>query len=304
VRIAGHLNIGPLRMVLQVRGAGQVRVSNPAYAGFYSDAPDSAAPAPLCEMPVEIIRQVSVIPSHEPLWRADRHWAIWEEGADLICCVGIHQREHPRFHCRIARDGSLARLSLDPESAESDPTLYESPLCYPMDQILSWGMLSRIGGVLLHAAVAVRDGVGWVFAGHSGAGKSTLSALCHAEGFRILNDDRVMLFQRDGEWKVAGTPWHGSGRFAEAAEVPLGGLFFLQQATESRMVSVSASQARLALLDVAAVPWFEDAWSQGMLDGLEQVVQGVDARRFHFTKTSEAVAVLKDAQDSLAGVCA
>jgi len=291
-------------MVLQVPGAEQVRVSAPAYAGFYSDILDSTAPEPLCEMPVELLRQVSVIPSHEPLWRADRHWAIWGEDDDLVCCVGIHQRENPRFHCRIARDGSRAILALHPELAGAHADDFDTPLCYPMDQILSWGMLSRIGGVLLHAAVAVRDGVGWVFAGHSGAGKSTLSSLCHAEGFRILNDDRVMLFQRNGEWKVAGTPWHGSGRFAEAAEVPLGGLFFLQQAVENRMVSVSASQARLALLDVAAVPWFEDAWSQGMLDGLEQVVQGVECRSFHFTKTPEAVMVLKDTQASLAGVCA
>jgi len=294
------LNIGPLRMALRAESAGTVHYSAPAYAGFYSD---SGASEPLCEMPVELSRQVLSIPSGDPLWLADRHWAIWEEGEDLVCCVGIHRREHPLFHCRIARDGSIARLSLDPEMAGADPAVFESPLCYPMDQILSWGMLSRMGGVLLHAAVAVRDGVGWVFAGHSGAGKSTLSALCHAEGYRILNDDRVMLFQRNGEWRVAGTPWHGSGRFAEAAEVPMGGLFLLRQAAENRMESISALQAKLALLDVAAVPWFEDSWSQGILDGLEQLVQGVDCRRFHFTKTPEAVRVLTAHQECPAGVC-
>ena len=88
---------------------------------------------------------------------------------------------------------------------------------------------------------------------------------------------------------MAGTPWHGSGRFAEAAEVPLGGIYLLQQAAEDRSMPISASQARLALLDVAAVPWFEDSWEQRTLDGLDRLVGDVEIRRFHFTKTPSAV---------------
>ena len=307
MRDAGHLDIGPLRFLLRLGSAGTVRYSAPAYAGFFLPPGDLASPEaefgspaaqggrdrPLCELPVEIVRRAAPIPSREPLWSGGKNWAVWEDGADLICCAGFHAREHARFECRVARDLSRAELALDPGLEGAGPETYESPLRYPVDQILSWGMLSRIGGALLHAAVAVRDGVGWVFAGRSGAGKSTLSALCHAEGFRILNDDRVLVFRRHDEWKVAGTPWHGSGRFAEAAEVPLGGIFFLRRAAEDRLESISAAQARLALMDVAAVPWFEDAWSQGILDGLDHLAQGVESCRFHFTKTSAAVRVLE-----------
>ena len=304
MRAVGHLDIGPLRFLLRLGSAGAVRYSAPGYRGFFNDDVASARPGPLCKMPVEIVHRTVPIPAREPLWRGGRNWAVWEDGADLICCAGFHAREHARFSCRVARDLSRAELALDPELEGTGSETVESPLRYPVDQILSWGLLSRIGGSLLHAAAAVRDGVGWVFAGHSGAGKSTLSALCHAAGFRILNDDRVLVFRRGGEWKVAGTPWHGSGRFAEAAEAPLGGVLFLQQAAEDRLESISAAQARLALLDVAAVPWFEEAWSQGILDGLEQLLQGVESCRFHFTKTLSAVRVLESHQTRLAGVCA
>ena len=302
MRDAGHLDIGPLRFSLRLGFAGRLRYSTPAYGGFFSGVRGGAGGEPLCEMPVAILRGAAPLPVRGPLWRGGKNWAVWEDGADLICCAGFHGRETARASCRVARDLSRAELSIDPEMDGGE--ICESPLVYPLDQLLSWGMLSRIGGSLLHSAVAVKDGVGCVFAGHSGAGKSTLSALCHAEGWRILNDDRAMVFRRGGEWRVAGTPWHGSGRFAEAAEVPLGGLFFLQQAAEDRLDPVSPSQARLALLDVAAVPWFEDDWSQRILDGLEELVQGVECVRFHFTKTPAAVRLVGAHQGRPAGACA
>jgi hypothetical protein len=300
VRNAGHLDIGPLRFALQTGGV-PVRYADPAYVGFFRvapglgarTAPDIPAEAattngcPLIELAVDVVPGVRALPASEPLWRAGSHWAAWEQAGELVFHVGLEAPEESRLSCRVAPDLSRAELTVH-RLAWKDG-LCESPLRYPLDQILSWGLLSTIGGALLHAAVTVKDGVGYVFAGRSGAGKSTLAALCHAEGWRILNDDRVMVFRRDGEWRVAGTPWHGSGRFAEADEVPLGGVFLLRQAGENRIEPIAAAQARLALLDVAAVPWFAEEWSQGMLDGLDRLVREVEPARFHFTKTAEAV---------------
>ena len=151
----------------------------------------------------------------------------------------------------------------------------------------------------------MKDGRGRVFTGRSGAGKSTISALLRDAGWRILNDDRVVVFRRGGEWRVAGTPWHGSGRFAEAAEVPLDGIHFLGKSAECRSEDLSAAQARLALLDVAAVPWFEETWAQGILDGLDRLTREVEIARFHFPKTPQAAQALARIQPSRrAGVCA
>lgn len=238
------------------------------------------------------------VPSRAPSWQIGQSWAVWEEGTDLLCLAGFQGGDSAFFGCRVARDLSRAELTVSPELPGAIPGVVDAPLRYPLDQAVSWGMLSRIGGALLHSAVAVKDGVGYVFAGRSGAGKSTLSGLCQGEGWRILNDDRAMVFRRGGEWRVAGTPWHGSGRFAEAAEAPLGGIYFLQQAVADRLKPLPASQARLALLDVAAVPWFEDSWAQGTLDGLARLVEQVDTSRFCFTNTPLAVQALTARQDS------
>ena len=301
MRVAGHLDIGPLRFALRLGAPGTVRYSAPAHGGFFSAGAGPARAAPLCELPVDLAVRSEPVPAREPLRRGGKNWAIWEDGGDLVCHAGLHARERAGAGCRVARDLSRAELAL--ASAPADG-VFESPLRYPLDQILSWGLLGRIGGALLHAAAGVKDGTAWVFAGRSGAGKSTLSALCRAEGFRILNDDRVLVFRRAGEWKVAGTPWPGSGRFAEAAEAPLGGIFFLRQAGQEALEALPKSQVRLSLLDVAAVPWFEDSWAQGTLDGLERLTQGVECRRFHFTKTPAAAKALAALQGRGAEACA
>lgn len=289
MRPALHLDIGPLRFALRTDGPGSIRYSDPAYGGFFS-APDTKE-AFLAELPVDVVRRTEPLPSAAPLWQAGGHWAAWEDGAELVFRVGLQAPDSMRYSCRAARDLSRAELAVHPAAWMEDGVL-ESPLRYPLDQILSWGLLSRIGGALMHAAVAAKDGAGWVFTGRSGAGKSTISSLLLAEGYRILNDDRALVFRRGGAWRVAGTPWHGSGRFAEAAEVPLAGIYFLHQAPECRREAMPAAQARLALLDVAAVPWFAEEWSQGVLDGLDRLAREVEISRFHFAKTPEAVRAL------------
>lgn len=303
MRPAGHLSIGSVRFALRTPDQADVRYSSPAYAGFYSAPGSSAGSDALAEMQVDLASQTGAIPAHTPLWSGGKNWAIWEDGQELICCSGFHGRQTARYRCRVARDLASAELAVDAEMIPAK--VFESPLTYPLDQVLSWGLLSRFGGAVMHAAVAVRAGTGWIFTGRSGAGKSTISALCHAAGWRILNDDRVMVFRRNGAWRVAGTPWHGSGRFAEAAEFPLGGIYFLEQSPENRLEAMAASEARMALLDVAAVPWFENSWSAGSLEGLARLVREVDMRRFKFTKSPAAVRVVVDDQESTrAGRCA
>ena len=296
------LVIGPLRLQLQGEGLRPVQYSAPGYRNFFS--PAGPGSAPLAMLRVDLMPRATPRPAAEPLWGRGQSWAVWDQGEDLLCCAGFQEPGRARYGCRVARDLSRAELALDPAWLAAQPASLEAPLHYPLDQFLAWGLLSQIGGALVHGAVAVHEGTGWVFAGRSGAGKSTLADLCHAQGWRILNDDRVIVFRRGGEWRVAGTPWHGSGCFAEAEEVPLGGIFLLRQAAAEEVKPLSAAQARLALLDVTAVPWFEDTWAQGTLDGLNRLVTDLPPGEFHFTRTPAAVRALETYLYQRSGVCA
>ena len=55
--------------------------------------------------------------------------------------------------------------------------------------------LARHGGVLLHAAGVVWEGVGLIFTGPSEAGKSTLSEFYLARGAAVLSDERIIIRQ-------------------------------------------------------------------------------------------------------------
>jgi len=149
--------------------------------------------------------------------------------------------------------------------------------------------------LLLHAAAVERDGIGRVLAGRSGAGKSTLAALCANEGWNVLNDDRVVVYPDADGWRVAGTPWHGSGRFASHRSVPLAALYLLQKHTRDASERLPPADARLALLEVAAVPWFDDEWSCGALDALAKLCDSVALFRLKFTRTPGAVRALETA---------
>ena len=102
-----------------------------------------------------------------------------------------------------------------------------------------------------------------------------------------------MVFKRDERWMVAGTPWHGSGSFAEAEEVPLGGVLFIEKSAQNRVVRLAEEQVRYSLLDVAAIPWFEDRWAQAALDVADRFSKEVSFYRFECSKGRSAVDVVE-----------
>ncbi len=281
-----HLTLGPVRFVMRGADDRPVRYDDWAYRGFFTNR-QAAAGRPRIELPVHIVRGSLPCPAGPPLFESGRNWAVWPERDGWFFGSGYVNRETPYRVCRVARGLDAATLYVD-----GDPG--DAPLRYPLDQVLSWGLLGKCGGVLLHAAAVVRDGVGLVLAGRSGAGKSTLSGLCADAGWTILNDDRVMLYPdpAGAGWLAAGTPWPGSGHYALPATVPLQGIFLLTQDIDNRVERIAGGDARLALLPVASVAWFLDDWSQATLDALNRLTREAPVHRFCFTRSPEAVAAL------------
>jgi hypothetical protein len=113
-------------------------------------------------------------------------------------------------------------------------------------------ILAREGGLLVHAASAVRNGNAYLFAGVSGAGKTTISRLAPADA-TLLTDEISYLRPdegRNGHGYVAySTPFAGElGRVGENIRAPLAALFLLQKGPENTIEPVRASDAARLLL--------------------------------------------------------
>ena len=287
-----HLNIGPIRFVLHGEQDDPVRYDAWGYRDFF-DGPPGAESRPLVEMAVTIRRGSIDLPAERPLYESGKNWAVWPEGDHWLFCSRYADRDRPYFTCRVSRTLAEATLTVD-----GDPAV--DPLRYPLDQILAWGLLSKCGGVVMHSALVAREGFGMILAGRSGAGKSTLAELCREQGWRGLNDDRVILYQHAGAPRAAGTPWHGTGRLAEAGEVPPAGILVLEQADHEKIERLSPAVAKRELLDVTSIPWFEDDWSQQALNALDALAESVPVYRFSFTKTPAAVDAIDACMEEVA----
>jgi hypothetical protein len=113
-------------------------------------------------------------------------------------------------------------------------------------------------GLLLHAALAVLDGSGFILAGVSGAGKSTASRRLPVP-WRSLSDDATLVVRgRAGQYWAH--PWPTWSRLRDGGSteswpvehaVPLRAMFLLSKADSDRLESVAATTAAAVVLESA-----------------------------------------------------
>jgi SynChlorMet cassette protein ScmC len=112
------------------------------------------------------------------------------------------------------------------------------------------------GGVLIHGALAERDGMGVILAAPGGTGKTTASNRLPAP-WRSLSDDTTLVV-RDPQGRYWAHPWPTWSRFMDGGPggtwdvqtaVPLKGIFVLAQAVEDHVERVGPGHAVSALVE-------------------------------------------------------
>lgn len=162
----------------------------------------------------------------------------------------------PDDDVRVLRERDLWRLERGDFRAEWDPTsrrgrIHQSSNPYSIDTVLRIVhslVLAREGGVLVHAASAVRDGRAFLFAGKSGAGKTTLSRLAPADA-QVLTDEISYVRKETGGYFAYGTPFAGElARAGENLRAPLDTIFLLEQGPRNRVDPVGGAEAARTML--------------------------------------------------------
>jgi hypothetical protein len=106
-------------------------------------------------------------------------------------------------------------------------------------------LLAKQGGLLMHAASAVRNGRAFLFAGVSTAGKTTMSRLAPADATLLTDEISYLRRNPDGSGYTAyGTPF--AGELAEPGanvRAPLAGVFLLAKGPRNMIEPVSQADA-------------------------------------------------------------
>jgi hypothetical protein len=109
-------------------------------------------------------------------------------------------------------------------------------------------LLGEVGGFLLHAASAVRNGKAFLFSGESGAGKTTISRLAPPDT-TLLTDEISYIRPAESGYRAFGTPFAGEiAKPGENVSAPVGALYFLAQGPSNRIDAMSNAEASRRLL--------------------------------------------------------
>jgi hypothetical protein len=96
------------------------------------------------------------------------------------------------------------------------------------------------GDIMIHASGVNHSGYGYIFSGVSGKGKTTLAKLWDGAGGKVIHDDRLIIRNITGTYKMFNTPVYNND---DPAESSLTRIYIIEHGTENRFVPVKGATA-------------------------------------------------------------
>jgi hypothetical protein len=132
--------------------------------------------------------------------------------------------------------------------AEGKGHRFPFPLNYPLAEVLMINLLSQGRGAMVHGCGVDDNGDGYLFLGNSNHGKSTIARLWSKNQATVLNDDRIIVREKDGEFWMYGTPWHGDLKEVSPQGLLIQKIFFLRHGQKNSAVAKKGAEAATMLL--------------------------------------------------------
>ena len=114
------------------------------------------------------------------------------------------------------------------------------PLEYPLDGLILYYLTVIHGDIMIHASGVNHSGYGYIFSGVSGKGKSTIAKLWdNAQGI-VIHDDRLIIRNIAGRWKMFNTPVYNDD---VPRESPLSRIYLIEHGIENKFIPVRGATA-------------------------------------------------------------
>jgi len=165
----------------------------------------------------------------------DHFWSVYKHHSDLYIFTNFPDSSH----------GKKALLKFSLTLREWDLWLegtgeITDPFEYPVDSLVLYYLTVIHSDIMIHASGVNYAGKGYLFSGASGKGKTTLAELWEDSGAKVIHDDRLILRNINGTYRMFNTPVY---RDDEPRESPLNKIFIIEHGTENKIIPVKGATA-------------------------------------------------------------
>ena len=169
----------------------------------------------------------------------------------------VFQDKENKYLVAYHEDDSIKLLmkhSLDFKNYEIYLTpVYQDRLAemeYVFSGLAFMGIALQENRLSLHASAIEVNNKAILFSASSGGGKTTHVKNWEKIGvdFKIINDDKPLIYKKDGLYYVAGSPWSGKEVLNNNIEAPLHAIVFLEQAKKNNIETLDKKTALTELL--------------------------------------------------------
>jgi hypothetical protein len=221
-------------------------------------------------------------------------WQIYQHGDKWVYVRVIpkDKKQEVQSLSLFTHDYGFGEIYHSDQSSFFTPTGSSSLSFLPTDQIILAQALAYRSGCYMHACGIDWHGKGILFLGRSGAGKSTVARMFQGEA-HVLCDDRIIVRNQDGTFRIYGTWSHGDVKEITNRGVPLHSIYVLSKDTLSRVEAMRQKREVLKNLFSRLIrPYVTVSWFKKIAETISAVTDKVPCYRIFFNRSGDMVQLL------------
>jgi hypothetical protein len=187
---------------------------------------------------------------------SDNFWSVYKNSSDLYIKTVFPYSDN----------GKEAILKFSLTSREWDLCIKGAgkstdPMEYPLDGLILYYLTVISGDIMIHASGVNHSGEGYLFSGVSGKGKSTMSGLWEYSGAKVIHDDRLIIRNISGVYRMFNTPVYDNDKPTESN---LSKIFLIEHGIENKLIPLREATAISNVL----ANCIQHNWNSGIIAGL------------------------------------
>jgi hypothetical protein len=238
-----NLNIAGYIISFESSDSGPDLIPSPRFRRYISSDSSSdvliTVHSEYFEMPADAVRVF-----HAPLTEekegimvktSDNFWSIFKHRSTLyIKTLFPHSDSGKEAFLKFSLKSREWDLYIKGTENETDP--FE----YPLDGLILYYLTVINGDIFIHASGVNHSGQGYLFSGTSGKGKSTMARLWDNTGSKVIHDDRLIIRNISGSFRMFDTPVYNDD---VPSESPLNRICLIDHGIDNKIIPIKGAAA-------------------------------------------------------------